>query len=65
MSYTVITNVENKVVECEVFSNGEQEDAERRFMKTVSKYGVEVTDVDMENGYVELECGTTICLVFS
>ena len=32
------------------------------FAETVKQYGVEATDVDFENGYVELECGTTICM---
>ena len=35
---------------------------ETLFAETVKQYGVEATDVDFENGYVELECGTTICM---
>jgi len=37
-------------------------DLEFMFLDEVKGYGVVPTDVDYENGYIQLECGTTICM---
>ena len=39
-----------------------EQQLETLFAEEIKQYGVEATDVDYENGYVELECGTTICM---
>jgi len=37
---------------------------EKLFLKEVSEYGVEPTDIDYDNGYIDLE-DATICMVWA
>jgi hypothetical protein len=46
----------------QIYSFESAEAMEAGFTVTCADYGVEATDADFENGYMELECGTTICI---
>lgn len=39
-----------------------ESDLENAFKREVEAYGVEPTDIDYDNGYVQLGCGVTICM---
>lgn len=41
------------------------EELERLFMATCSSYGVEAVDENFDDGYMELECGTSICMCWA
>jgi|JI9StandDraft_1071089.scaffolds.fasta_scaffold137602_3 hypothetical protein len=56
----VLITVRNNVVHNAVVA-ADSDELEEMFKKEVSTYGVEATDVDLEEGYIELE-DATICM---
>jgi hypothetical protein len=58
--YLVVTIRENVVYEVQWASTSEN--MERLFHDECSKWGVEPTDVNYDDGYMELEDGTSICM---
>lgn len=60
MNYLLVVIKNNILDRIDVAST--EIELERMFDKECSNYSVEALDSDYENGYIELECGTTICM---
>lgn len=60
MIRAVIVIKDNVVFDATYFDTPEEQEA--YFAAECAEYGVEATDADFEDGYIELECGTSICL---
>ena len=59
--YLLITNKDNIVKTVESFSSPEV--LEVAFQQECDEYGIQVQDENFDDGYIELECGTSICMV--
>jgi len=57
----IVTVLKDNVVQ-EIFSFDTTEAQEEAFGEICADYGVEAVDADYDNGYLELECGTTVCI---
>lgn len=60
----VLITIKNGTVDTAVIQKNAL-DLEKSFKEEVEQYGVEPCDVDFDNGYIELECGTTICMTWA
>ena len=60
----VLITIKNGIVDTAVIQKNAL-DLEKSFKEEVEQYGVEACDVDFENGYIELECGATICMTWA
>jgi hypothetical protein len=58
--YVMTITVDNLIQQ--IYSFESSEEMETGFATTCADYGVEAVDADFENGYMELECGTAICI---
>jgi hypothetical protein len=56
----IIVNKENAVYETFLCKDSAQQ--ESIFTQECQAYGVEPSEADFDNGYIELECGTTLCI---
>lgn len=63
MKPALIINKDNFVKEFYLFDNGDE--LEKAFAKTCEDFGVDSCDRDFENGYIEFEDGTTVCMTWS
>ena len=64
MSTPVLVVIKNNVVfKASICKNAE--DLEEKFKAECSDYGVEACDTNMDDGYMELECGTSICMTWA
>ena len=48
----------------DIYGFGSAEEMESAFRTACSDYGVEPTDVNFDDGFIELECGHSICMNF-
>ena len=61
MTIMVATLRDNIVQEAKKFDT--EEEQQDYFTKECEQYDVVACDVHFDQGYIEIECGTTICLV--
>ena len=61
MSTPILIVLKDNLVHSAVICK-DKEDLEEKFKEECSDYGVEACDENMDNGYMQLECGTSICM---
>lgn len=60
MVLLVVVNKDNAVHDINAYKTVEEQ--EKGFEDECLGYGIMPCDANYENGYIELECGTTICI---